>query len=64
MNSKKEVRTPKFYQALILSISLILILLLSVLVFKLDIQRALFICLVICGHSGNCIYGNWRRTGN
>ena len=47
MNTKENIKTPKFFEALILSILLILILLLSVMVFDLDIQLALFICVIV-----------------
>lgn len=47
MDTKENVKTPKFFEALILSVLLILILLLSVMVFDLDIQLALFVCIII-----------------
>lgn len=47
MTTKENIKTPKFFHALILSIALILILLLSVTVFDLDIQLALFMCIII-----------------
>jgi len=47
MSKEKEIKTPKFYQSIILSLVLIVILLTSVVVLDTDIQLALFICIII-----------------
>lgn len=69
MNQEKKIRLPKFYEALILSLSLVSILLLSVIVFKVEIQLALFICIIIStayamflGHKWETIE-NWMKKG-
>ena len=59
MNTKENIKTPKFFEALILSILLILILLLSVMVFDLDIQLALFICIIIASMYATYLGYKW-----
>lgn len=64
MNTKENVKIPKFYEALILSVSLILILLLSALVFKSEIQLALFICIIIAGAYATYLGYKWESIEN
>lgn len=47
MNNEKKIKVPKIYEAIVLSLLLISILLLSVIVFKVEIQFALFTCIII-----------------
>lgn len=47
VKQQREIKKPKVLAALVLSVTLILILLLSVVVFKLEIQLALFVCIII-----------------
>ncbi len=61
MNISKNIKVPSFFQSLVLSILLILILLLSVTVFDLDIQLALFACVIITASYASYLGYKWIK---